>query len=140
MPTYQRSFDRDLADYLRVAEGLEAFCAGQGLSKAMHARIRVVIEELILNLIDHATGTAPGRIDLQVEVEPACVAIVVEDDADPFDPRSVPAFDNTRPQERGPRGMGIHLVRSMTEEMDYQRIGLRNRLRVVIAERLPQGS
>jgi anti-sigma regulatory factor (Ser/Thr protein kinase) len=132
--TYQRTLARTLSDYLPVAEEVEAFCARQGLPQATHVRVRMVVEELVLNLIDHATGSTAGRIDLRIDLELTRVVIVLEDDADPFDPRSAPAFDATRPlEERGPRGMGLHLVRSMTQEMDYQRTGSRNRLRVAIA-------
>jgi serine/threonine-protein kinase RsbW len=92
-----------------------------------------VLEELILNQIDHATGARTDRLDLRIDIEPRRVLIVVEDDAAPFDPNMAPAFDKTRPlEERGPRGMGIQLVRSMTESMEYEHVGSRNRLRVAI--------
>jgi anti-sigma regulatory factor (Ser/Thr protein kinase) len=132
--TYRRTLDRKLSDYLPVAEEVEAFCARHDLPKATHAKVRVVLEELVLNLIDHATGSLTGRIDLCIDLEAGRVVIVLEDDADPFDPRSAPAFDKTKPlEQRGARGMGIQLVRSMTEEMEYQRVGTRNRLLVTIA-------
>jgi anti-sigma regulatory factor (Ser/Thr protein kinase) len=133
-PTYQRTLDRTLSAYLPVAQEVEEFCARHDLPTATHSKVRVVLEELVLNLIDHATGSATDRIDLRIDVEAARVVIVLEDDADPFDPRSAPAFDRTRPlEQRGSRGMGIHLVRSMTEAMEYERVGSRNRMRVAIA-------
>jgi serine/threonine-protein kinase RsbW len=132
--TYQRTFDRKLSDYLPVAEEVEAFCAQHDLPRTTHSRVRVVLEELVLNLIDHATGAVTGRLDLRIDVEPTRVVIVLEDDATPFDLRSAPPFDKNRPlEQRGSRGMGIQLVRSMTQEMDYERVDSRNRLRVVIA-------
>jgi hypothetical protein len=58
---------------------------------------------------------------------------VLEDDGHPFDPRSAPAFDKHKPlEERGPRGMGIHLVRGAAEAISYDRIDGRNRLRVAV--------
>jgi anti-sigma regulatory factor (Ser/Thr protein kinase) len=135
-PTYQRTLRRELSAYLPVAEEVEAFCAQHGLPTAALCKVRVVLEELVLNQIDHATGAASDRIDLRIDLEPSRVVIVLEDDAAPFDPRSRPAFDKTRPlEERTGRGMGLQLVRSMTEELDYERAGTRNRLRVVIASR-----
>jgi serine/threonine-protein kinase RsbW len=132
-PTYHRTLARKLSDYLPVAEEVEAFCAQHDLPKAVHSKVRVVIEELILNQIDHATGALTDRIDLRIDIEARRVVIVLEDDTDPFDPRSAPAFDKTKPlEERGPRGMGIQLVRGMTEKMEYERVGSRNRLRVAI--------
>jgi anti-sigma regulatory factor (Ser/Thr protein kinase) len=133
-PTFQRTLTRDLSAYLALRAEVEEFCAGHGLAKAVVFKVRVVLEELVLNLIDHATGSATDRIDLRIDVEPGQVVLVLEDDANPFDPRSAPAFDKAKPfEERAPRGMGIQLVRSMTEGMEYDRVGSRNRLRVVVA-------
>jgi anti-sigma regulatory factor (Ser/Thr protein kinase) len=133
-PTFQRTLLRNLSDYLAVAGEVEQFCAESGLPRAVRFKIRLVLEELVLNLIEHATGSAQDRIEVRIELEGGRVVLVLEDDGDPFDPRSAPAFDKAKPlEERGPRGMGIHLVRSMTEGIAYERIDSRNRLRVVIA-------
>jgi anti-sigma regulatory factor (Ser/Thr protein kinase) len=112
---------------------VEAFCAEQHVPPGTSFKVRLVMEELVLNLIDHATGSATDRIDLSITVEPGRVVLTLEDDNNSFDPRSAPAFDKTKPlEDRSPRGMGIHLVRSMTEEMNYARVGDRNRLRAVV--------
>ena len=134
-PTYQRTFSRNVSDYLTVAGEVQRFCAENRLPRAVSFKVGLVLEELVLNLIDHAVGPATDRIDVRIDLEPGRVVLVLEDDGAPFDPRSAPAFDNTRPlEERGPRGMGIHLVRSLAEEIAYERVGSRNRLRVVIAD------
>jgi anti-sigma regulatory factor (Ser/Thr protein kinase) len=117
-----------------VAKEVEAFCARHGLPEPARFKVCVILEELVLNQIDHAIGPATDRLDLCIDLEPSRVSIVLEDDAAPFDPRSAPPFDRTRPlEERGPRGMGIQLVRSMAQDIEYARAGTRNQLRVVIA-------
>jgi anti-sigma regulatory factor (Ser/Thr protein kinase) len=132
-PSLQRSFSRNIPDYLAVAGAVEEFCQTHGLPNPVLFKVRLVLEELVLNLIDHATGSQTNRIDLLVDLEPSRIVLLLEDDGNPFDPRSAPVFDKMKPlEERGPRGMGIHLVRSMTEEMTYDHAGARNRLRVVI--------
>jgi serine/threonine-protein kinase RsbW len=123
-----------LSDYLAVAGEVELFCADNHLPRAMSFKVCLVLEEFVLNLIEHAVAPATDRIDLRLDLEPGRVVLVLEDDGAPFDPRSAPPFDKTRSlEDRGPRGMGIHLVRSMTESIAYERIDSRNRLRVVIA-------
>jgi anti-sigma regulatory factor (Ser/Thr protein kinase) len=132
-PTFKRTFARSVSEYQTVAAEVKAFLAEQHVPWAAAFKVRLVLEELILNLIDHATGSATDRIDVCIGIEPGRVVLVLEDDGNPFDPRSAPAFDKAKPlEERSPRGMGIHLVRSMAEEMDYARVGDRNRLRVVV--------
>jgi serine/threonine-protein kinase RsbW len=133
-PTFQRTFSRDVRDYLAVAGEVERFCTENGLAEAVRFKVRLVLEELVLNLIDHAVAAATDRVDVRIELEPGRVILVLEDDSAPFDPRSAPEFDKARPlEERGPRGMGIQLVRSVTQGIAYERLGSRNRLQVVIA-------
>jgi anti-sigma regulatory factor (Ser/Thr protein kinase) len=132
-PTFHRTFTRSVNEYQAVSADVEAFCTEQHVPPGPAFKVRLVLEELILNLIDHATGSATDRIELSIVVEPGRVVLTVEDDSNPFDPRSAPAFDKAKPlEDRSPRGMGIHLVRNMTEELDYARIGDRNRLRAVV--------
>jgi anti-sigma regulatory factor (Ser/Thr protein kinase) len=132
-PVFQRTLTQSVSDYLPVAEEVQRFCAEQDLPQAVSFKVRLVVEELILNLIDHAVGSATNRIDLRIEVSLERVTLILEDDCAPFDPRSAPAFDVTKPlEERGPRRMGIHLVRTMTQNMTYERAGSRNRLKVEI--------
>jgi serine/threonine-protein kinase RsbW len=133
-PTFQRTFLRNLSEYSVVAREVERFCAENSLPNSTSFKVRLVLEELVLNLIDHAIGSVTDRIHVDINLEPGCVVLVLEDDGAPFDPRWAPAFDKAKPlEERGPRGMGIQLVRSKAEHIDYERVGSRNYLRVVIA-------
>jgi anti-sigma regulatory factor (Ser/Thr protein kinase) len=133
-PTFQRVVRRNVPDYLPVAGEVERFCAAHGLSRAVSFKVCLILEEVVLNLIEHATGAATDRINVRIDLEPDQVILDVEDDSDPFDPHAAPAFDPARPlEERGPRGMGIHLVRTMVDDFVYERIDGGNRLRVVLA-------
>jgi anti-sigma regulatory factor (Ser/Thr protein kinase) len=134
MSSFQRTFGRNVRDYQSAAGEAERFCIESGLATAVIFKVRLVLEELVLNLIDHAVGSKTDRIDVRIDLEPGRVILVLEDDSDPFDPRSAPAFDKAKPlAERGPRGMGIHLVLSVTADIAYERVDSRNRLRAVIA-------
>ena len=133
-PTFQRTLSRNLSDYLALAGEVERFCAASALPSPVSFKVRLVLEELVLNLIDHVVGSATNRIDIRLELEPGRAVLVLEDDGAAFDPRSGPPFDKTKPlEERGPRGMGLQLVRSMADSIAYDRLDSRNRLRVVIA-------
>src|SRR5258708_2953080 len=115
-PTFQRTLARNVPAYLPLAEEVERFCADHGLGQAVTFKLRLIVEELVLNLIDHAVDPKTDHINLRIEIEPNRIILIVEDDSAPFDPHSAPPFDKTKPlEERTPRGMGLHLVRTMAQ-------------------------
>jgi serine/threonine-protein kinase RsbW len=133
-PTFRQTFSRNVSDYTRVAREVEHFCAENALPASTSFKVRLILEEVVLNLIDHAKGWLTDRINVSIDLEPGRIVLVLEEDSAPFDPRKAPAFDQAKPlEERGPRGMGIHLLRTMAESVAYERIGNCNRLQVVIA-------
>jgi len=124
----------DIADLVALGPEVEASLGRHGVPSEVVARARVVLEEMVLNLINHATGLAGSPIDVRLEAERGWVVVLIEDEGDPFDPQSAPALDTTQPlEERRAGGMGIQLVRGLVAEMQYERLSGRNRLRLVIA-------
>ena len=91
-PPFQRTFSREVTDYSIVAREVEDFCTGNRLPNSTRFKVRLVLEEVVLNLIDHAVDSVTDRIDLGIELQPGRVVLVLEDDGAPFDPRSAPAF------------------------------------------------
>jgi anti-sigma regulatory factor (Ser/Thr protein kinase) len=132
--TLHKTLRADVADLIALGPEVEAFLGRHAVPSQAVVKVRVALEEMILNLINHATGLAGSLIDVRLEVEPGRVVVLIEDDGDPFDPRSAPAFDTTQPlEERRAGGMGIQLVRGFVTEMHYERLSGRNRLRLAIA-------
>ena len=132
--TFHKTLGRNVAEAVTLGSEVKEFLERSGASGRAIYKVRLALEEMVLNLIDHAVGSATNRIDVRLELEPGRAVLVLEDDGAAFDPRSGPPFDKTKPlEERGPRGMGLHVVRSMAESIAYDRLDSRNRLRVVIA-------
>jgi serine/threonine-protein kinase RsbW len=131
---FHKTLGKDVADVVALGSEVKEFLERSGASERAIFKVRLALEEMLLNLIEHATGSRTQRIDVRVDVEPERVVIVIEDDGDPFDIRSAPEFDKSRPlEERQPRGMGIQLVRSLIDEMHYERLHSRNHLRLTVA-------
>jgi anti-sigma regulatory factor (Ser/Thr protein kinase) len=69
-----------------------------------------------------------------LRTEPKRVTVTTEDDGKPFDPRNAPAPPLGRPlEEQGDGGYGIHIVKHMTESLEYERHEHRNCTRAVVA-------
>lgn len=116
------------AGRLAVLTYLVPFSLGAGTIN----RIEVILEELISNIVRHSAEA--GSILLEVAGGDRAVAISVEDDGAPFNPleREAPApFSKLEHAALG--GLGIPLVKQLSQSLHYQRIGARNRISVTVA-------
>ena len=104
-----------------------------GLSELEAKRLELACEEIIVNVIDYAYAGREGEIDVEV-TSPAAkeVHVVVSDDGPPFDPLAAqPNPDTDLPLEaREAGGLGLFLVRQIVDQLDYEREGERNVVRL----------
>jgi anti-sigma regulatory factor (Ser/Thr protein kinase) len=129
----------DLAELAGVSERVIRFGEAHGLPDEVMADVRLALEEVLSNVIRHGlAGRREGGIHVQVALNRDAIALQVEDEGRPFDPAAHPRPDLERPfAERAPGGQGVHLVRSLMDEVTYRREGERNVLKMV--KRLPGG-
>jgi anti-sigma regulatory factor (Ser/Thr protein kinase) len=121
----------------QLAEGQQAlrgFLERRGVEGRSLYASELVFEEAVTNILRHAFDhDAQHVIDVDVAVAPETVTLSFTDDGKPFDPCAAPAPQ--RPESlasAAPGGLGVSLMRRMSETMTYRRIGDRNRLEVRI--------
>jgi len=116
----------------RLVDRIEAFGAEAGLLPDVTFRLTLALDEIVSNVIRHAFDDgAQHPIEVRLEVTNGMVTAVVEDDGVPFDPRDAPAPALDAPlEERQAGGLGMHLVRSTMDEIEYRRENGRNVLTV----------
>jgi serine/threonine-protein kinase RsbW len=126
-----------IAEIPRSAELVNAFCARRGVASSVGFVINVSLEELLANTMTY--GYADDReheIVVRIWLEDADLVIDIADDARPFDPTAVAPPDLDVPLgQRAIGGLGIHLVRSMMDGMEYRHDGQQNRVR--LRKRIP---
>lgn len=112
----------------RLVELLDSFGAGAGLPDDLVFRLTVTLDEVVTNIVRHAYNGEGGHdILLRISVEDGRVTAIVQDHGPPFDLRTVPPADIDAPIELRPiGGLGVHLVRSLTQGLEYHRDGDRN--------------
>jgi serine/threonine-protein kinase RsbW len=88
----------------------------------------LVIEELVTNAIKYGyDDDAVHRIRIGVEFADGRLSVQVRDDGRAFNPLEQAAPDTTlSADERDIGGLGIHLVRQMTDDVCYERSGEEN--------------
>lgn len=91
---------------------------------AVTQKIKLVLEEVILNIISYAYGAGQGGL-LKTGcalVAPGLFQIRIIDQGRAFDPLAQPEPDTALSlDDRNVGGLGVHLVRQMADQVEYQR-------------------
>jgi len=92
----------------------------------------LAIEELVTNCVKYGyDDTNEHIIEIELSLSPAELVLTVTDDGHPFNPLELPEPDTKLPVEcRVVGGLGIHLLRKMSDRMEYVRADGRNRLTI----------
>ena len=117
----------------RLQQALDAFAEKHGLERKVLIELNLILEELVTNVIYHGyEDDAEHQITIGLALEAGRLRIEVEDDGRYFNPRDVPTPDvEASLEERPCGGLGLHLVRSLVDELKYQRSDGRNLLVLV---------
>jgi serine/threonine-protein kinase RsbW len=123
-----------LAELARLAGETSRLGAVYHLQDEVIAHLNLVLEEVVSNIIRHGyRGREDGEVSLAIRISPEAIAVTVEDQGMPFNPLGLPDPDLTVPlEEREVGGLGVYLVRKLTDELDYRSEGGRNILRMVM--------
>ena len=115
------------AEFGRAATWLHDFIQGVGLPDDLNARLLVVLDEVLSNVVTHGlVGVAEGQreIRLHIRVRPETVELDVIDDGPAVDPTS--CSPGTRAVDRRLGGAGLLFVRALMDEVRFIRHEDRN--------------
>ena len=109
-------------------DALESRLIEDGVSSEQVLEIRLLGEESITNVVKYAGAAS---IELEVQVTREEIRIVLRDDGKPFDPASAKSPDlEVSLADRPLGGLGMHLIRSLSDEVSYTREEEQNVLRL----------
>lgn len=115
-----RRFRRDMSSLSAISDFVTDYLGAENLVSTLAFDVNLILEELFTNMVKY---TRQGRNDVEIGLdrEGSVLTIVLRDfDVEPFDPTQAPPLDTSRPlAERGRGGMGLHLVKQMTESLEY---------------------
>jgi serine/threonine-protein kinase RsbW len=117
----KRRFARTVERLAAVFGLAEEFCAHQDIDPKTQWLVEFTLEELFTNVVRH-NPDGQGDVLIELDRENDRVTMAVTDfDSDRFDPTKAEAPDLDAPlEERRPGGLGIFLVKTMTDEMRYE--------------------
>jgi anti-sigma regulatory factor (Ser/Thr protein kinase) len=116
----------DAAAVDAACEAARDFAADAGLGDDTGARLCIIVEELVVNLVEHAGLAPPDQLVLDMAWDGRDVTMVLTDPGPPFDPRVAPPPGDLPPERGG--GAGLAMVQAWAHIESYVRFGGINRL------------
>jgi anti-sigma regulatory factor (Ser/Thr protein kinase) len=126
------TFPVDLGAMVQVRAFVIEFAARHAMAADERSRMLIVFEELLTNLAKYGyPNRLHGQAEITLQLDGTRLTIEFTDDGDPFDPLQVATPDLDAPlEERDLGGLGIHIVRTLADEVRYCRIDQRNVLQL----------
>jgi len=108
------------------------------LGGSLSGVVEIVLAEVLNNVVEHAYAAhGRGVVEVEVELTPAALLFQVRDDGRPMPEGDAPAGEardlDVVTDDLPEGGFGWFLIRELTEDLCYRRIGNRNELTFRIA-------
>ncbi len=119
--TMSARFRRDVDALGEVFELVEAFFSREALSASLRFPVDLALEEVFTNFVKY-NADAPSDIGVSLRRDRDELVVSVTDfEASPFDLTKLPPPDVSAPLDaRRPGGLGIHLVNSVMDRVEYE--------------------
>jgi len=129
-----KSWQADLKSLSSIQAFIEGLGKDAGFTSQRISQINIAVEELVVNIINHAFEDNQGEtITIEVQEDPDKIAFRIIDSGIPFDPLKVKDPDITLDlMDRPIGGLGIFLVKQFASQVDYVRRGNNNILTMMI--------
>ena len=124
----------DLSELARVAEEIESHGVSCGWPAKWILNVNLCLDELITNTVSYGyLDTDEHEIRVTLTDRNASLVVVVEDDGvafDPFTAAPVPDLE-ADVEERPIGGLGVYFVKTLMDEVAYERVDDCNRITLV---------
>jgi serine/threonine-protein kinase RsbW len=111
----------DLQNLASIRRFVEETAGALGFEPDTVSKVQLAVDEAATNIIIHGYQGQQGTFEIELRREGNGLVVFLRDDAPPFDPTQVAPPDITLPlEQRAFGGMGIHLMRQVTDELSHR--------------------
>ncbi len=119
-----------LPEIQRLSTAVEAYGEEHALPDKVVFQVNLALDELLTNTISYGySDSAEHEIAVRLSMRDRTLTVEIEDDARSFNPLDRPPPDLDAPlEERLIGGLGVHLVRTFMDSVEYRQDDGKNRL------------
>ena len=126
MPEFQNKnhkiFDAKTENYKDFYNWLHSVIQWWNLSEELINKIDLCAEEIFINISSYAYPEKAGMIDVLIDKNDSEIILEFKDTGFAYNPLEKPDPDITAPPEqRQPGGLGIFMVKQVTQKVSYER-------------------
>lgn len=127
-------------NHAKLLAAIEQYSRDRVLTQKLRYRLGVIIDELVMNAIMHGRCTGEHQtLSVSICDQPDMLLIEIIDSGLPFDPTAhVLSGCPAEGKELAIGGVGLCLVRHLTDRMEYSRHGDRNMLLISLYKTNPE--
>ena len=116
----------------QLNEFMDLFCEEAGVGMETTMSLNLAMEEAVVNVMEYAYPEgATGSVNIDAQAADGKMSFVITDNGIPFDPTATEEVDTSLPvEERSIGGLGIHLIRHIMDDIQYERTDDTNILRL----------
>jgi serine/threonine-protein kinase RsbW len=130
---YTLSVDSSTKHLSEVRDFVAEHAQNIGLSEKDISEIRLAVDEAYTNIIKHAYKNRPSKpVKIEIGVDSKKLWISIMDEGESFKPEEYKAPDilkRIKNKQRG--GMGVFLIQKLMDQVQYNRKGSMNEIRMV---------
>ena len=118
----------DIQQIPSLSEFVKNICEEIKLDSTTTMHINMALEEAVVNVMNYAYPMkTDGDVKIDSYANSQLLKFVITDSGHPFDPTTYGTLDLTQPtEERSIGGLGIHIMRTYMDSINYERINGQN--------------
>lgn len=137
MPTLTLAATED--DVAAALDAAEAFCEEAGVGARVAARLGVVLDELLSNIVNYAYEPgAAGTMTLTLARAGDMIEGEIADDGRAFEETGATPDLDAALDDRAVGGLGLHIVHQLTSRFERWRTDGRNHVRFALTTAVPE--
>ena len=127
----EKKFRRDISSLNDIFDFVHDFLILNHIDDAVRFSIDFMVEELFTNMVKYNPGNSNDILINITKIGSRLTLSLTDFDVDPFDLTKTAEVDVTRSlAERKVGGLGIHLVKKMVDDIDYEYVDRMSKITV----------